>query len=164
MEKIREIFAGILMPDSVSPGVRSRIMRSIHSTGNVTTEIRLASMMRASGLLGWRRHARIAGSIPDFVFLLHRLAVFVDGCFWHGCPIHFKPPASNQCYWGLKIAGNRERDRAISARLGRAGWKPMRIWEHELDDAARTVGRIASALGIGNLNVNRASGASSRPR
>ena len=164
MEGIREIQAGRLMVDTVSPMVRSRIMRSIHPRGNGTTEIRLARMLEASGLLGWRRHARIAGSIPDFVFPLHRLAVFVDGCFWHGCPIHFSLPSSNRGYWGPKIAGNRARDREISARLGRVGWKVIRIWEHELGDAGRTVGRIAAAMGIGPLRIGIASGASSRPR
>ena len=152
------------MADTVSPGVRSRIMGSIHSRGNRTTEIRLAAMLQSSGILGWRRHARVAGSFPDFAFPLHRLAVFVDGCFWHGCPIHFRPPSSNRAYWGPKMEGNRARDRAISARLGEAGWRAMRIWEHDLDDAGRTIARIASAMGIVNPSGSCASAASSRPR
>jgi len=136
------------MADTVSPAVRSRIMGSIRSRGNRTTEIRLARLLGAAGILGWRRHARIAGCFPDFAFPLHRLAVFVDGCFWHGCPAHFKPPSSNRGYWGPKMAGNRERDRAAPARLSRAGWRAIRIWEHELDDPRRAIGRILSALGI----------------
>ena len=152
------------MADTVIPEIRSRIMRSIRSRGNGTTEIRLARMLGSSGILGWRRHARIAGSFPDFSFPLHRLAVFVDGCFWHGCPIHFKQPSTNRGYWGPKIAGNRARDRAISARLGRAGWRVIRIWEHELGDAGRTVGRIAAAMGIDTLRIGLASVASSRHR
>ena len=152
------------MADTVSPAVRSRIMSSIRPRDNGTTEIRLARMLEASGLLGWRRNARISGSFPDFAFPLHRLAIFVDGCFWHGCPIHFKPPSSNQGYWGPKIAGNRARDRAISARLGRAGWRVIRIWEHELGDAGRMVDRIAVAMEIGNIRVGCANVASARPR
>jgi G:T-mismatch repair DNA endonuclease (very short patch repair protein) len=108
------------MTDTVSPAVRSRIMRSIRPRDNGTTEIRLAHMLGAAGILGWRRNARISGSFPDFAFPLHRLA--------------------------------------ISARLGRSGWRVVRIWEHELDDAGRTVGRITSAMGIAILSgrmVNR---------
>ncbi len=67
---------------------------------------------------------------PDVVFSRQRLAVFVDGCFWHGCPKHAAVPAKNADYWGLKIARNIERDGEQDSRLKNAGWTVVRIWEH----------------------------------
>lgn len=71
-----------------------------------------------------RRHA-------DIVFTKAKLAVFVDGCFWHGCPEHFFPPKTNSDYWSQKIAGNIARDRDTDRRFTEAGWTVVRIWEHE---------------------------------
>lgn len=68
---------------------------------------------------------------PDIVFTRRKLAVFVDGCFWHGCFAHSKTPTQNAHYWGPKIARNRERDAEQSARLEAAGWRVLRVWEHE---------------------------------
>lgn len=67
----------------------------------------------------------------DIVFTRSRVAVFIDGCFWHGCPMHFVPPKSNADYWGPKIAGNMKRDLLSSERLRNAGWQVLRFWEHE---------------------------------
>jgi DNA mismatch endonuclease (patch repair protein) len=67
----------------------------------------------------------------DIVFTRRRLAVFVDGCFWHGCPIHGGRPKRNSIYWDAKIARNRERDAEQSARLAASGWTVVRVWEHE---------------------------------
>lgn len=67
----------------------------------------------------------------DIVFTRRRIAVFIDGCFWHGCPEHFVAPKVNADYWGPKIARNRERDHETSARLVAEGWSVMRFWEHE---------------------------------
>jgi DNA mismatch endonuclease (patch repair protein) len=61
-----------------------------------------------------------------------RVAVFVDGCFWHGCPAHFNKPRNNAAFWRRKIVGNRARDRLVNRTLRRMGWKVLRIWEHEL--------------------------------
>lgn len=72
---------------------RSQIMAAVRSTGNRTTELRLASILRANGITGWRRHQPLPGK-PDFVFRRERLAVFADGCFWHGCPRHLRMPFS----------------------------------------------------------------------
>jgi DNA mismatch endonuclease (patch repair protein) len=78
------------------------------------------------------------------VFRGDRVAVFLDGCFWHGCPTHFRPPATNAAYWTGKIAGNRARDSSTTALLEAAGWIVLRVWEHEpAGDAAR---RIAARL------------------
>jgi len=69
---------------------------------------------------------------PDFVFPKSKLAVFVDGCFWHGCPRHFIRPRGNAAFWRKKIAANKARDRLVNRTLRRQGWKVLRIWEHEL--------------------------------
>jgi DNA mismatch endonuclease Vsr len=69
---------------------------------------------------------------PDFVFRRTQLAIFVDGCFWHGCPKHATKPANNRAFWKKKLAGNKIRDRVVNRTLRRAGWRVIRIWEHEL--------------------------------
>ena len=69
---------------------------------------------------------------PDFVFRQVRLALFVDGCFWHGCPKHATKPRNNAAFWKKKLAGNKTRDRLVNRALRRAGWKVVRVWEHAL--------------------------------
>ena len=68
---------------------------------------------------------------PDVAFTKHRLAVFVDGCFWHGCREHKKVPRTNAAYWAEKISKNQERDQATDEALVAAGWSVLRVWEHE---------------------------------
>jgi DNA mismatch endonuclease, patch repair protein len=106
-------------------------MAAVRSRGNKATELTLASLFRAAKLKGWRRHANILGR-PDFIFPKHRLAIFVDGCFWHGCAKHCRMPASNKKYWTAKIERNMRRDRATRILLRQKGWQVLRIWEHEL--------------------------------
>jgi DNA mismatch endonuclease (patch repair protein) len=86
----------------------------------------------------------------DLVFPAARVAVFVDGCFWHGCPEHFTPPRTNASYWGPKIARNQARDAAAMAALQAAGWIGLRIWEHEPPDlAARCIAEtVRDAQGL----------------
>lgn len=81
---------------------------------------------------------------PDVVFTRIKVAVFVDGCFWHGCPEHFKRPTSNRSYWDPKIARNIERDREQDQRLKEAGWTVVRVWEHE--PAEQAADRICEAV------------------
>ena len=128
------------------------------------TERKLIALMRAHGIGGWRRGASLRLKVerrklkavirtrPDFVFPRERLAVFVDGCFWHGCPIHATWPKNNAAFWEAKILGNRKRDRAVTRELKRRGWRVLRIWEHALarKHEARTVGRLRRALGGNN--------------
>jgi len=80
----------------------------------------------------------------DIVFRRQKVAVFVDGCFWHGCPEHGTSPRTNASYWSAKIARNVERDRINDAKLNDAGWVVIRVWEHELPTDAAT--RVARAL------------------
>ena len=105
-------------------------MAAIRSRGNKATELKLAAMLRAAGITGWRRHQPLPGR-PDFIFRPARLAVFVDGCFWHGCPKCYRRPASNRKYWDAKVARNKCRDRLVNQTLRRSGWRVLRIWEHE---------------------------------
>lgn len=68
---------------------------------------------------------------PDVVFTKSRIAVFIDGCFWHSCPLHASAPKRNSSYWGPKLERNRQRDRATDSALREAGWQVLRFWEHE---------------------------------
>jgi DNA mismatch endonuclease, patch repair protein len=119
------------MPDVFSVAKRSEVMARIRSKGNLETEIALARMLRKHGIVGWRRNQDLPGR-PDFIFAQPKLAVFVDGCFWHGCPKHGTMPKGNREYWQHKLQRNRQRDREINCELRRRGWKVLRIWHHEL--------------------------------
>jgi DNA mismatch endonuclease (patch repair protein) len=130
------------MPDVFTKAKRSQVMSLIRSRGNKETELALAILLRANGIKGWRRHleiriqkpeARIFRVKPDFVFRQVRLAVFVDGCFWHGCPRHATKPKNNRAFWFKKLAGNRRRDRLVNRALRRAGWRVVRIWQCALE-------------------------------
>lgn len=107
-------------------------MSRIRSQDNKATELRLTGIFRAIGISGWRRHTPIFGK-PDFIFLKLRVAVFVDGCFWHSCPKHSTKPMCNRAFWEKKLTANKERDRLVNRTLRRKSWKVVRIWEHDLD-------------------------------
>ena len=106
-------------------------MSLIRSRGNTATELRLVAVFRRHRITGWRRGSKLVGK-PDFVFPKLKLAVFVDGCFWHGCPKHGTKPRQNAQFWREKIARNRARDRLVNRTLRALGWRVLRIWEHEL--------------------------------
>jgi DNA mismatch endonuclease, patch repair protein len=117
--------------DTVTPEERSRIMAKVKGSGNKSTEQRLIFLFKEWGIKGWRRRYPLFGK-PDFVFPKARLAVFVDGCFWHGCRDHCRLPSNNQDYWMSKIQRNVERDRRVSRELAEKNWRVIRVWEHEL--------------------------------
>jgi DNA mismatch endonuclease (patch repair protein) len=133
------------MADIFTHAKRSQIMASVRSRGNESTELSLAALFRRRRISGWLRNQRVLGS-PDFVFRKLKFAVFVDGCFWHGCPDHVRIPANNRDYWERKIDRNRARDREITRALKAAGWRVLRIWDHELKHEARLVRRIRKRL------------------
>ena len=135
------------MADVFTAQQRSAIMGLVRSTGNASTEGRLVRLLRMHGLKGWRRRASLPGS-PDFVWWRERVAVFVDGCFWHGCPRHGHTPRSRIAYWTSKLNRNKTRDRLVKRTLERRGWRVLRIWEHELSrkNEARLLRRISTAL------------------
>jgi DNA mismatch endonuclease (patch repair protein) len=133
------------MTDTVSRAKRSQIMAAIRSTGNKNTELKMARTLRAHAITGWRRHQPLPGR-PDFVFRRERLAVFIDGCFWHGCRSHCRMPKTSVGYWNPKIARNKRRDRAVNALLRAHGWRVYRIWEHSLGAPARVVSQLRTLL------------------
>lgn len=124
----------------------TRIGKANRRTGT-KPEIRLRSALHRRGLR-FRKDLLIrAGEVrvhPDIVFTRWRVAVFVDGCFWHGCPEHQHIPKSNTAYWIPKLAANAERDRRVDAALVEAGWSVIRIWEHE--EVSLGVERVCVAL------------------
>lgn len=122
-------------------------MAAIRGSGNKATELRLVALFRAHGITGWRRGSRLPGR-PDFVFARARVAVFVDGCFWHGCPRHATWPKTNAAFWREKILTNRRRDRAVNRLLKKSGWRVLRIWQHALRVRAQPalVRRLRRAL------------------
>ncbi len=154
------------MVDVFTKAKRSEVMSGIRSRGNKGTELALAALFRRLGVTGWRRHVevRIRGSCapgfrvkPDFVFRRRRVAVFVDGCFWHGCRAHCKQPAGNRSFWRRKLAGNRARDRRVNLTLRAAGWRVLRVWEHALTrhGQKRLLARLESFLPVETHRMRR---------
>lgn len=136
------------MADVFTKAKRSEVMSRIRGSRNKDTEIALAKLLRRNRITCWRRNQSVFGK-PDFVFRQERLALFVDGCFWHGCLKHSKPPRSNQTYWRAKMIRNKARDRSVSRALRKKGWRVLRIWEHELarKNEIRLLRRIQRARG-----------------
>ena len=133
--------------DFLTKAERSERMARIRSRGNKTTEKRMMQLMRAGKITGWRRQARLPGS-PDFVFPAGVLCVFVDGCFWHGCPSCYRPPSTNPRYWRNKVAENRRRDLRVSRQLRRMGYSVMRVRECRLAKSPEAVlARVRRMLG-----------------
>ena len=137
---------GKTYPFAVDPG-RAANMRSNRRT-DTKPETALRSALHAMGYR-YRKDFRLDLPLrrvrPDIAFTGRKVAVFVDGCFWHACPEHGSKPKSNEWYWSPKLAKNVERDRAADAALEQAGWAVVRLWEHvPLDDA---VALVVSAVG-----------------
>jgi DNA mismatch endonuclease, patch repair protein len=101
-------------------------------------------------ITGWRRRRPVTGR-PDFVFQGRKVAVFVDGCFWHGCPKHATKPRNNAAFWRRKLAANKARDQLVTRTLRRAGWRVLRVWEHDLPRRGEaSIRRIQAALEAGS--------------
>jgi len=121
-------------------------MSRIRGRGNKDTELTLMKLLCQHRITGWRRNQKVFGK-PDFLFKSKRLAIFVDGCFWHGCPRCYRRPKSNRKFWDAKIVRNRERDREVNSKLRRLKWRVVRIWEHELARSeSKCIARIEKAL------------------
>jgi DNA mismatch endonuclease, patch repair protein len=133
----------LLAPPASSPAARAA-MQGNRST-DTRPEVRLRSELHRSGLR-FRKNLAPPGlrCRIDVLFPKARLAVLVDGCFWHGCPEHGTTPRTNAAYWEEKLARNRARDRRNDAELAAAGWRVLRIWEHE--PAAVAAVRVQEAL------------------
>lgn len=118
--------------DKVIKERRSKMMAAIKGRGNLTTEVALMKVFRKEKIAGWRRHYDRVEGRPDFAFPKQKVAVFIDGCFWHGCKKHATTPKTNIQFWEEKIVRNKERDKKVNRELRKSGWKVVRIWEHEM--------------------------------
>ena len=168
------------MPDVFTKAKRSQVMSRIRGRGNKETELALAKLLRAAGITGWRqqvqiilgrsrgdeaqtfradrtRKIRASRRLPrvraDFTFRKERVVIFVDGCFWHGCPKHATMPVNNRAFWLNKLTANKTRDRLVTHALRQCGWRVLRVWEHELSrkNVARLTQKIRRIL---TLNRN----------
>jgi DNA mismatch endonuclease (patch repair protein) len=129
-------------------------MARVRGRGNKSTEVKLAGLLRKSGIKGWRRHLHLPGT-PDFAFPKLRLAIYVDGCFWHGCPTHATSPKTNSEFWRQKLSRNVTRDRLVTRTLKQNGWKVLRIWEHELENSQKVIRRLIKAIAGSPSSVER---------
>ena len=148
------------MSDVFSKAKRSKVMSLIRSRGNKATEVAFMKLLRSHKISGWRRHMTITmqkselarGSSrspkvrPDFVFPKSKVAIFVDGCFWHGCPIHGTSPSTNSNFWSEKLTVNKKRDLRVNRQLRSKHWSVIRFWEHQLNDGARLISRLRTKL------------------
>jgi len=135
------------MADVFSKGKRSEVMSRVLGHGNKATELAVIKFFRRHHITNWRRYQPLFGK-PDFVFLKPKLAVFVDGCFWHSCPKHATQPASNRAFWKKKLTRNKVRDEFVKRTLRARGWRILRIWQHELTrkNESRLLRKIHRAL------------------
>jgi DNA mismatch endonuclease, patch repair protein len=135
------------MSDVFSAEKRSQIMSRVRDRDNRATELAMMSTLRRNRITGWRRHPSLFGN-PDFVFSKQRVAMFVDGCFWHCCPHHGTHPTSNMTFWNEKLGRNKRRDQVVNRTLKERGWRVVRIWQHELSPRyeKKLIRRIERAL------------------
>lgn len=142
------------MADHITSKQRSAVMAAIRSKGNKSTEGVLALAFRREAIKGWRRNQSLPGK-PDFTFPKERVAVFVDGCFWHGCRFHCRMPKTRKGYWSPKIERNKRRDVKTNRALRQAGWKVHRIWEHSLRTGDYDFTKLKALLAAGPPKVKQ---------
>ncbi|MEI7035027.1 very short patch repair endonuclease [Streptomyces pratensis] len=130
--------------EPLSPGVSTRMSRQ--ASRDTTPEVAVRKLLHAAGYR-FRVHVRVPG-MPrrtiDIAFTRAKVAVMIDGCFWHGCPVHATQPKSNAQWWRAKLDRNMARDRETTEHLAAAGWTVLRFWEHEAASTATT--KIAATL------------------
>ena len=139
--------------DPLTKHQRSALMSKVRGRGNASTEKKVAWAFRRFRIAGWRRHRADLPGTPDFYFERGALAVFVHGCFWHGCPRCGRFPKSNRAFWMAKILGNQWRDERDRRRLNRRGIRTITIWEHELS-SERWLGRVRRHLDSRELDAD----------
>ena len=115
--------------ESLRSMTRSRIMSRIKSK-ETKPEIALRKALWKTGLRGYRKNCRKVLGTPDVCWPGKKVAIFLDSCFWHGCPTHYREPKTNVEYWRPQIARNRKRDREMFLKLKAEGWLVLRLWEH----------------------------------
>lgn len=132
------------MADTFSVEKRSEIMRKVKSNRNKSTELKLIQFFKKNRICGWRRNFKLYGK-PDFVFPKQRLAIFVDGCFWHGHNCRNTKPKDNADYWETKINRNKNRDVQVTETLTNKNWTVIRIWECELKNTTKLIDKLQAA-------------------
>jgi DNA mismatch endonuclease (patch repair protein) len=131
--------------DDITREQRRRCMSAVRSL-NTKPEIILRRTLWHNGIRGYRLRSRLVGH-PDLYFPGMKLAVFVDGCFWHGCRECKRIPSTRSEFWSRKISANRKRDRIVDSKLAQSGITVVRMWEHEvLDDPELCLKKIAAIL------------------
>lgn len=118
------------MADVLTKKQRSYNMAMIRGK-NTGPELALRKTLSSEGIRGYRLHYKLPGR-PDIVFPAIKLAIFVDGCFWHKCPKCFVRPRTRREFWDKKIKANTKRDKAVNLLLRKSGWKVLRLWEHQV--------------------------------
>lgn len=129
------------MADVFTKEKRSDVMSRIKDKGNKDTELAMLYLMQKHRISGWRRNQRVLGK-PDFVFRKEKIALFVDGCFWHSCPIHANTPKNNREFWIKKLKSSADRDVFVNRELKKLGWKVIRVWEHEFREPLKVVAKL----------------------
>jgi len=125
------------MTDVLTPEQRKYNMSRIRGK-NTSPEIKLRKLLFANGIRGYRVHYNLLGK-PDTVFTKKKIVIFVDGCYWHRCPICFREPETRKEFWIKKIESNVERDKKINKQLHNEGWLVIRFWEHEVKKESEKV-------------------------
>lgn len=135
------------MADVFDKSKRSDVMRKVRSKNNKSTELKLIDLFKQNNIKGWRRNYKVKGH-PDFVFLNKKIAIFVDGCFWHGHDCRNTRPSDNADYWQKKRKRNILHDKQVTKLFENRGWTVLRIWECELkkSNQQQTLERILKAL------------------
>lgn len=133
------------MGDRVDKETRSRVMSTVRNK-NTRLEEKLVGILEGAGIGGFTRYLKNLPGTPDIAFESEKVVVFLDSCFWHGCPQHLRRPGSNQAYWEAKIEKNIERDKRQRDELRHMGWSVLRVWEHDLKEPAGVVSEVSRAL------------------
>ena len=122
-------------------------MSRIKGKGNKDTELAMIQVFRKNHISGWRRNQAVLGK-PDFIFPKEKIALFVDGCFWHGCPLpkHSNMLKNNPEFWAKKLQANKDRDKFVTHELRKLGWNVVRVWEHELKFPEEVVAKLMRVL------------------
>jgi DNA mismatch endonuclease (patch repair protein) len=131
------------MADTFTKEQRSNIMRNVKGSRNKSTELKLIKYFKENKITGWRRSFKLFGR-PDFVFPQRRIAIFLDGCFWHGHKCRNTTPKDNSEYWTSKINKNKLRDSVVTQTLIQKKWHVIRIWECHL----KNMGQISEVLNL----------------
>jgi DNA mismatch endonuclease, patch repair protein len=139
--------------DPLTTMARSELMAKVRAKGNESTEKVAVNMLRQAGITGWRRHPKRILGRPDFYFSKAKLVLFVDGCFWHACPVcRRNSPRTREEFWREKIDSNRRRDNRTRRSLRALGYRVFRVWEHEIRKTS-WITRLRVALTDGSENL-----------